>query len=69
MYNMYISILQHEFTNCPQIQQPSTSPRRQTGGMKQVQYWRPTILDRPVNATVVWRSVLGACELVGEKLQ
>jgi len=64
MYNMDINIPQHEFTNCSQIQQPSPSSRRQKGDMKQVQNWGPKILERPVDVTVIWRSVLCACEPV-----
>jgi hypothetical protein len=38
--------------------------RRQKADMKQFPYRGPTILGRPVNHTVTWRFVLGACELI-----
>jgi hypothetical protein len=31
--------------------------------MKQVSYWGPTLMQWPVTLTVIWRFLLGACEL------
>jgi len=34
------------------------------GDMKQVQYWQYTILEQPVNLSVIWCFMLSKCELI-----
>jgi hypothetical protein len=48
----------------PLILEQRPNSRRQEGDTKQVPYWGRAILYWPVDVTVIWRFLLGACELI-----
>lgn len=48
----------------PEIWKAPPNSRCQEGDMKQVLYWGVTVLEWSVNLTLVWCSLLGACELI-----
>jgi len=53
---------QKESKNFSKMQKPPQSSTFQKTDMKQVQYKEPSILEWPVNLTIIWRFLLHACE-------
>ena len=48
----------------PEIWKAPPNSRCQEDDIKQVLYWGVTVLEWPVNLTLVWWFLLGACELI-----
>jgi hypothetical protein len=59
LYNIYIRV--HKFSKNLGT---SSNLLAQSGDMKEIPYWRPTILQWSVNLPVFWRFLLGAYELI-----
>jgi hypothetical protein len=52
------------FHECPTINQPPPNSRRQNGHTKQALFYRPTVMQWPVNLTVIWRLLLSVYGMV-----
>jgi hypothetical protein len=63
VYNFHIDLIEG-FRNYPMIQEPPPNSRLQKGDVKQVSHQAPKVLKWPMNHTVLWCILLGACELL-----